>query len=131
MTRRVERLNSLLREVISEVISRDLHHMAHIRGQVTITSVEITSDLSYAKVRFTMMGSKEAQGEIKKALNTLAPKIQAIALRKVVMRTFPKLEFFFDEGLEHQLHINDLLAKVAPKDDEAQKNDDVVQESAE
>lgn len=116
MTRRVERLNSLLREVISEVLSRDLHHTALLGRQVTLTGVEITSDLSYAKVRFSMMGSQEERNEVKKALNTLAPKIRALALRKVVLRTFPKLEFFFDEGLEHQLHITEILAKVAPKE---------------
>lgn len=117
MTRRVERLNSLLREVISEVLSRDLHHIVGIPEAISITHVEITADLSYAKVSFSMMGDKEKRKRVEQALNDLSPKIQAIALRKVVMRTFPRLEFFFDEGLEHQLHINELLAKVLPPEE--------------
>lgn len=124
MTRRVARLNSLLREVISEVLARDLHHMSNLRGQIaTITNVEITSDLSYAKVYFTLMGTKDEQVAMTKALNTIAPKLQAIALRKVRMRTFPKLGFFYDKGLDHQLHINDLLAKVAPKQEIVSQED--------
>ena len=51
---------------------------------------------------------------MKKLLNTLAPKIAAIAMRKVVMRLFPRLEFYYDEGLEKQLRIHELLAKNPP-----------------
>jgi ribosome-binding factor A len=109
--RRVFRLNSLLREVISEVLSFDIHHRS---SSVTVTYVEITRDLSYAKVFFTLLGEKEKREEMKKQLDTLAPKIQAIAMKKVVMRIFPKLEFFYDEGLEKQLRIHELLAKSPP-----------------
>lgn len=109
--RRVFRLNSLLREVISEVLSFDLHHRD---SHVTITYVEVTRDLSYAKVFFTILGDQSKREEIKKLLETLSPKIRALAMKKVVMRAFPRLEFFYDEGLEKQLRIHELLAQKPP-----------------
>lgn len=110
-SRRVLRLNSLLREVLSEVLSFDLHHRD---SHVTITSVEITRDLSYAKVFFTVSGEQAKREETKRLLETLSPKIRALAMKKVVMRAFPRLEFFYDEGLEKQLRIHELLAQKPP-----------------
>lgn len=119
MTRRVARLNSLLREVISEVITRQIHHGLPKHELFSITTVEITSDLSFAKVYFTMLGSSESKEIMKQALNERAPKIQHLAMKKVVMRIFPRLEFFIDRGLEKQLRIHELLAKLdIPKEDE-------------
>ena len=117
--RRVVRLNSLLREVISEVLSFDVHHRA---PGVTITYVEITRDLSYAKVFFTLLGDKEKRDETRQILEGLAPKIRAKALRKVVMRIFPRLEFFYDEGLEKQIRIHELLAKSPPHQPESSES---------
>ena len=113
-TRRVFRLNSLLKEVISEVLRKDLHHIAVKTELVTITSVEITADLSFAKVFFSMIGDKAAKEAQMHCLNGIAGQIAYIASHKIRIRTFPKLRFYIDEGLEKQLRICEILAKVAP-----------------
>ncbi len=118
-TRRVFRLNSLLKEVISEVLRKDLHHIAGKPELLTITSVEITDDLSFAKVFFSMIGDKAAKEAAYVVLNEIAGQIGCLAAKKIRIRTFPKLRFYIDEGLEKQLRICEILAKVAPKDAEA------------
>jgi ribosome-binding factor A len=115
-SRRVLRLNSLLKEVISEVLVKDLHHAVDAGGLLTITSVEITSDLSYAKVFIGVIGD-QAEKERKCAiLNKISGLIAHIAMKKVTMRIFPKLSFFIDEGLEKHMRICDVLAKVLPEE---------------
>lgn len=114
-TRRVFRLNSLLKEVISEVLRKDLHHIAGKTELLTITSVEITADLRFAKVFFSMIGDQKAKEAECSILNGIAGQIAHIASRKIRIRTFPKLRFYIDEGLEKQLRICEILAKVAPK----------------
>lgn len=114
MTRRVSRLNSLLKEVISEVLRNDLHHVEGNSEFITITSIEITADLSFAKVFCTTIGDAAAKEAACALLNRIAGTIVYIASRKVRLRTFPKLRFYVDEGLEKQLRICELLAKVAP-----------------
>lgn len=112
--RRVSRLNSLLKEVLSEVIKKDLHHVPGISELITITTVEITHDLSFAKVYVSVIGNQSAKEATCEALNRVAGTIAYIASKKVVLRLFPKLRFYIDEGLEKQLKICEILAKVAP-----------------
>lgn len=115
-TRRVFRLNSLLKEVISEVIKKDLHHVHGLPVLLTITSVEITADLSFAKVFCSTIGKAEDKIAACAVLNSIAGQISHLASRKVRIRTFPKLRFYVDEGLEKQLRICEILEKVAPHD---------------
>ena len=116
MTRRVPRLNSLLKEVLSEVLIRDLHHIPGKSDFLTITSVEITADLSFAKVFISVIGEPSVKEATCDALNRMANVIAYTAFKKVTMRIFPKLKFYLDEGLEKQLKICELLSKVAPKE---------------
>ncbi len=48
-------------------------------------------------------------------LNNIAGQIAHVTSRKIRIRTFPKLRFYIDEGLEKQLRICEILARVAPK----------------
>jgi ribosome-binding factor A len=114
MTRRVSRLNSLLKEVLSEVLTKDLHHIPGKSEFLTITSVEITADLSYAKVFISVIGDMSERQATCDALNRNAGMIAQTASRKVSMRIFPRIKFFIDEGLEKQLKICELLSKVVP-----------------
>jgi ribosome-binding factor A len=114
--RRVPRLNSLLKEVISEVLSKDLHHVVGLPALLTITSVEITADLSFAKVYFSIIGDAKAKEAASVILNEMAGQVARLASRKVRMRLFPKIRFYLDGGLEKQLRICEILAKVAPKE---------------
>jgi ribosome-binding factor A len=50
MSRRTQRLNSLLKEVLSEVIHKDVKN-PRISPLTTVTRVEITKDLTQTKFR--------------------------------------------------------------------------------
>lgn len=126
MSRRVPRLNSLLKEVLSEVLTKDLHHIPGKSEFLTITSVEVTADLSFAKVFISVIGEPSVREATCDALNRMAGVIAQTASKKVTMRFFPKLKFFIDEGLEKQLKICELLSKVAPKE-QGSTLDDVAQ----
>jgi ribosome-binding factor A len=113
MVKRTDRLNSLLKEVISEVIRRDLHHAPFIDEFVTITRVDITSDLSYAKVYISVIGDDKKKKQALSSLQDRARPIALIARKKVTMRLFPVLDFVLDHDLEKQLHMEELLHKIS------------------
>ena len=113
MPKRTDRLNSLLKEVISEVIRKDIHHIPFINEFIAITRVEITSDLHHAKVFVNIIGKEGDKERSLAALREVAGTIGHLSSKKVVMRYFPTLEFFIDEGLEKQLRIEELLDKIA------------------
>ena len=110
---RTIRLNSLLKEVITEVIRRDLHHAQYIDEYITITRVEITRDLAYAKVFITVIGDDKKKKQALGALRAQSKRIAVIASKKVVMRYFPELDFVLDDGLEKQLRVEELLHKAS------------------
>lgn len=108
---RVARLNSLLKEVISEVIHQDVRN-PHVNKFVSVTSVDITSDLQYAKVYISVIGTDKEKQETIVALQSAAGFIAIQSSRKVVMRYFPELTFKIDTTVEKQMRIDSLLGKI-------------------
>lgn len=109
---RTDRLNSLLKEVISEVIHQDVRnpHMAHF---VTVTRVDITKDLHHAKVYISIIGTDQQKKETMEALQSAAGFIAVNSSKKVVMRYFPELTFKLDDSVEQHMRIQELLGEIS------------------
>lgn len=108
---RTDRLNSLLREVISDVIRLDLKN-PHVSDLITVMGVDITKDLRQAKVFISVIGSNIDKQETMIALDKSAGFIASTASKKVRMRYFPTLHFVLDDGVNHQMRIEELLQKI-------------------
>lgn len=117
MTRRTERLNSLLKEVISEVVRKDVDN-PKIPILITITEVDISKDLQHAKVMFSLIGDDNEKQECLEALQSAAGFISVLSSKKVVMRHFPSLHFKIDNSVEKHLRIEEALRKIREEDDE-------------
>jgi ribosome-binding factor A len=109
--RRVHRLNSLLKEVIAEVIWKDVGH-PKVSTLATVTNVEVTKDLALAKVYISVIGSEKDKEETIKALESAAGYIAVLASKKVVLRHFPSLHFKLDESVDKHMRINDILKDI-------------------
>lgn len=123
-TPRTLRLNSLLKEVISEVIHREIHHIPYINERITITRCEITADLSYAKVYVSILGSDADKIKALDALNQATHQITMMSSKKVRLRHFPALTFEIDTGLEKQMRIEALLYKIKNEREQRPSTDD-------
>ena len=113
---RTERLNSLLREVISDVIHKEVHN-PDLSEFTTVTRVEITKDLRHAKVYVSIMGPPEEQEKSLNALKSAAGFIGVTASKQVVMRFFPELRFLLDDSAEKAQHIEKLIREVQDERD--------------
>lgn len=109
--KRVKRLNSLLKEVLSEVIMSEVKD-PRMAPLVTVTSVDITNDLHYAKVYISVIGTEKQRRETLEALESAAGFIGVNASKKVVMRYFPSLTFKLDTTADDQMKIDALLEKI-------------------
>jgi ribosome-binding factor A len=110
-TRRTHRLNSLLKEVISEVIRKDVSH-PKVSTFLTVTSVDITKDLTLAKVYISVIGNHQEKEETLKALQSAAGYIAVLASKKVVLRHFPSLIFKLDESVDTHIRIDSILKNI-------------------
>ena len=112
MSRRIERVNSLLREVISETITRDLKNIP-VPELITVTAVETTNDLRHAKVYISLIqADQKIKEETIAVLTQAAGTIGAISSKKVAMRYFPQLTFKLDESIENFMQIDNLLKQI-------------------
>ena len=59
MSRRTERLNDLIRDELSELVSRELRDPRLEKGLVSFVEVEVSGDLRYAKVYVSVFGTDE------------------------------------------------------------------------
>ncbi len=111
MTRRTERLNSLLKEVITEVIREDVRN-PYVPELLTITQVDISKDLHYAKVFFSLIGTDEEKLKAQQALQSAAGFIAVTSSKKVVLRHFPELTFKIDNSVDKHMRIEMALQKI-------------------
>lgn len=109
---RTDRLNSLLKEVISEVIRDDVRN-PHVAELFTVTRVDITKDLHYAKVYISVIGDEKKKEETITALNSAAGFIAVNASKKVTMRYFPELTFRLDDSVDKHMRIQELLDQIS------------------
>ena len=109
--RRVARLNSLLKEVISEVIQKEVKHPA-VTTFVSVTEVDTSADLHHAKVYVSMISSEEEKAKVLAALNSAAGFIAVHAAKKVELHYFPQLIFKIDTSSEEHMKIQDILSNL-------------------
>ena len=111
MTKRTQRLNSLLKEVISEVISKEVRN-PNVAEFISVTEVDISKDLHHAKVYISVLGTDLQRKDTIAALESAAGFIGVHASKKVVMRHFPTLTFRLDTSVDKQMKIDSLLKKI-------------------
>ena len=107
MSVKIERINDNLQEAISYIIFQEVKN-PNIKF-VTITAVNTTSDLSYAKVYFTTLGDK---AETLKALKSAKGFIRNELKEKVELRNIPELDFVYDESIEYGQRIEEKIKEI-------------------
>ena len=107
MSRRTERMASLIQDELSELILKKLKDPRI--GFVTLTGVDLSPDLKWARVYYTVMGKEEEKDETQKALEHSAGFLQHKIALALKLRFTPKLTFQLDESLEEGMKIDGIL----------------------
>lgn len=110
---KIERLNSAFVEAISGILLEELRD-EDIKF-VTITDVEITSDLSFAKVYFTVLDDEKKETTLE-ALNGASHFIRGKLSERVDIRHTPELKFIYDDSIAYGNHIEEVLENINKKD---------------
>ena len=99
-------------------------------GMVSITEVEVSRDLSYAKVFVTVLGKddEEQAAPSIEVLNHAAGYLRTQVARSNNARTTPKLRFYFDTSISRGRYLSDLIDRAVaadkdPSDPEHQRED--------
>lgn len=106
---KTERISDALIEQISYIIANEVK-TGNIKF-VTITDVKVSSDLSYAKVYFTVL-DEDKINETAKALKEASGFIRHELRDRVDIRQIPELTFVYDESIKHAQKIEDIIDKL-------------------
>ena len=113
MSIKLERLGSSFVEEISNIIKEEIKD-PDIKF-VTITSCNISSDLSYAKVYFTCLDDSKRE-VILKDLNKASGFIRKELCNRIEIRKMPEITFVYDNSIEYGHKIEKILEEIK-KDD--------------
>jgi len=108
---RIQRINSLLKEVLFDVIQKQVRN-PHVNLFVSVTRVDTSTDLYHAKVYVSLIGTEEEKQKVVAALQSAAGFIAVNASKQVEMRHFPSLTFYLDNAAEEHFKIEKILADI-------------------
>ena len=108
MSRRMDRVNELLREEISKLLIRDTKD-PRLHVLLTITQVDASPDLHSAKVFTSVMGTQTEKEEALRGLNSAAAFLRRGLRQRLSLRDIPHLRFILDDSIEHGDHLLDLM----------------------
>jgi len=114
MSQRTQRIGDLLRAELSTLVQREMRDPRV--ALATISAVEVTADLRYARVRVSALGEESRRLETITALENARGFLRRELAHRLDLRVTPELRFELDRGAEHSQHISDLLATLGASD---------------
>ena len=119
MSRRVDRINGVLRQEISLLLSRQIKD-PRLNAVVTITQVETSSDLRTARVFLSVLGDQETREKALEGIQSAATFLRRELRDRLTLRYTPFLAFVLDDSLEnadHLLRLMDRIQKESPSEE--------------
>ena len=110
--------NNRREDQLSGVITRELSDLMRTRmkdpriGFASITGVELSHDLRYAKVFVSVMGSPEEQRETMRGLDSANGFLRRELAQRLTIRHVPEISFRLDESIARGARVLDLLKQV-------------------
>lgn len=104
---RINRINDEIQKELSALF-RELKDPRVSQGMVSITRVDTTADLRYAKVYVSAL-NKEQEKEILKGLKSASGYLRRELGQALQLRYTPELQFIGDDSIQHGAHILELL----------------------
>lgn len=106
---RIQKVNELIRQQISEIISRELNIKPGVF--VTISKVDTTKDLRYTRILISIFPEKETEYAVK-TLEKELYSIQGRLNKKLFLKPIPKIEFVADTTEAEADNIEKILKKI-------------------
>ena len=103
---RPQRLGDLIQREVSDLIRLEVRDPRV--GMITITSVDVSPDMTHAKIFFTVLEKDNLQDTLE-GLKRSAGFLRAQLAKRVQMYTTPELRFVYDESVERGDRLSRLI----------------------
>ena len=113
-TRRTSRVGENVRDALAQILRTDVSVDI---GWVSISEVEVSPDLHYARVYMTGLKEEDTKKAVEE-LRRVAPQIRHHLGKRIHLRYTPELDFRYDETAMRALRVETLLREVIPPNPE-------------
>jgi len=113
--KRAHRVGDLIREVICEILLRDVNDPR--LEAVTITEVVVTDDLKWATVFFSVMGNRSKEEAALQGFQSAVGYMKKNLGRELRLRNVPELLFKVDHSFDYGDKIDRLLKTIKKEPD--------------
>ena len=111
MAHRIERVNSLIRQEISELLQHQVKD-PRLDNLVTVTNVSTSADLRHAKIFISRIGSEEEKRETLSVLVAASGFFRNQLAKRLRLRHIPELSFEQDDSIERGEYLSQLIDQV-------------------
>ena len=117
---RSRRVGEQIQRELAELVSRELQDPR--LGMVTISGVELSRDMSVAKVFFTVFGEGHDEKQTLEALNHANGFLRRELGHRMRLRMVPELRFKYDHSIENGSYLSNLINQAVAKDKDNSEN---------
>ncbi len=120
-----ERRKGRIRTIILEVLSHQLEHELRDPriGFMTLTGVEISADLSVAKVYYTVLGDDASRAECRQGLTSALGFMRRKVGEALDLRKTPELRFLYDHAVERGMALDRTLSDLNLEETDSAANE--------
>jgi ribosome-binding factor A len=98
-----------IKKILAEIIQDQVKDPRIDFTSVSVTRVDVPSDLSHARIYVSVLGDEVKQEDTMKALQNAKGFVRKELAQQLQTRHAPEIEFKLDKSIEHGLRINALL----------------------
>ena len=110
---RSDRVRKALMREIADIIKTDLKDHRLDDQVISVTDVELSKDISIAKVYISILAEESVQADLMTILMSYTGKIRKAVGHRVQLRHTPEIQLFLDHSLERGMKLQQLLDKIS------------------
>ena len=121
--KRSDRVAQELKKEVAVILQREVKDPRI--GMVTVSDVEVSRDLAYAKIFVTFLFDYDQEAIVQemKGLEKASPYIRSLVGKVMRLRIVPELRFIYDESLVEGMRMSNLVSNVIREDEAKHKED--------
>ena len=117
MTRRTERINSIIKKEISDLLREQIND-PRLTSLISITKVTTSPDLKHSRVFISTLGDQVNKNEILQGFTAASGFLRRQLANRLELKHTPELSFHLDDSIERGVKVLKLIERVASEDTE-------------